>query len=64
MAVLAPAIGYPQQIADHSIPVSNHPMEMTGSSPVMTGLDRCVQHANGKGGWHYSSIAFGGWVEA
>jgi hypothetical protein len=39
-------------------------MEMTGSSQVMTGWDRCVQHANGKGGWHYSSIAFGGWVEA
>jgi hypothetical protein len=39
-------------------------MEMTGSSQVMTGWDRWVQHANGTGGWHYSSIAFGGWVEA
>jgi hypothetical protein len=25
-------------------------MKMTGSSPVMTGLDRCVQYVNSKGG--------------
>ena len=35
---LDPAIGYPHQIANDAIPVSNHPMGMTGSSPVMTGL--------------------------
>jgi hypothetical protein len=64
MAGLDPAIGHPHQIANDAIPVSNHPMEMTGSSQVMTGWDRWVQHANGTGCWHYSSIAFGGWVEA
>src|SRR5580698_1493998 len=31
-----PAIGYPHQIANDAIPVSNHPMEMAGSSPAMT----------------------------
>lgn len=36
MAGLDPAIGYPQQIANDAIPVSNHPIEMTGSSPVMS----------------------------
>ncbi len=37
MAGLDPAIGYPHQIANDAIPVSNHPMEMTGSSPFITG---------------------------
>jgi len=32
MAGLDPAIGYPHQIANDAIPVSNHPMEMAGSS--------------------------------
>ena len=27
-----PAIGYPHQFANGAIPVSNHPMEMPGSS--------------------------------
>jgi hypothetical protein len=36
MAGLDPAIGYPQPIANAAIPTSNHPMRMTGSSPVMT----------------------------
>jgi hypothetical protein len=48
---LDPAIGYPSQIANDAIQISNHPMKMTGSSPVMTGLDRCLQYDNGKGGW-------------
>ena len=52
MAGLDPAIGYPQQIANDAIPVSNHPMTMTGSSPVMTGLDRCVRYVNSQGGWY------------
>ena len=47
---LDPAIGYPSQIANDVIPFSNHPMEMTGSSPIMTGLDRCAPHVNSKGG--------------
>jgi hypothetical protein len=47
---LDPAIGYPQQIANDAIPVSNHPMKMTGSSSVMTTWDRCVQYVNSKGG--------------
>ena len=51
---LDPAIGYPGQIANDAIPVSNHPMQMTGSSPVMTGVDRCALHVNGKGGWYQS----------
>jgi hypothetical protein len=34
------------------LPISNHPMKMTGSSPVMTGLDHCVRHVNSKGGWY------------
>jgi hypothetical protein len=54
MAGLDPAIGYPQPIANDAIPVSNHPMKMTGSSPVMTGLDHCVPYVNSKGGWYYS----------
>ena len=48
MVGLDPAIGYPHQFANDAIPVSNHPMEMTGSSPVMTGLDRCVRYVNSK----------------
>jgi hypothetical protein len=48
---LDPAIGYPGQIANDAIPVSNHPMEMTGSSPLMTRPDRCVQYVNSKGRW-------------
>ena len=36
------AIGYSQPIANDAIPVSNHPMKMTGSSHVMTGSNRCV----------------------
>jgi hypothetical protein len=31
-------------------------MKMTGSSPVMTGLDHCVQYVNSKGGWHQWSF--------
>ena len=46
MAGLDPAIGYPHQIANDAIPVSNHPMEMTGSSPVMTMLGRCVRYVH------------------
>ena len=38
MAGLDPAIGYPHQFANDAIPVSNHPMEMVGSSPAMTWL--------------------------
>ena len=45
-AGLDPAIGYPHQIANDAIPVSNHPMEMSGSSPTMTWLDRCVRYVN------------------
>jgi hypothetical protein len=52
LAGLDPAIGYPQPIANDAIPISNHPMKMTGSSPVMTGLDHCVRHVNSKGGWY------------
>jgi len=33
MAGLDPAIGYPHQIANDAIPVSNHPMEMAGVEP-------------------------------
>jgi hypothetical protein len=42
--------GYPQQIANDALPVSNHPMEMTGSSPVMTGVGslRTVRHRQGR----------------
>jgi hypothetical protein len=36
---LDPAIGYPHQIANDAIPVSNRPMEVAGSSPAMTWLD-------------------------
>ncbi len=46
---LDPAIGYPYQIANDAIPVSNHPMEMTGQAR----LDRCVRYANSKGGWTF-----------
>src|ERR1700722_13683417 len=34
---LDPAIGYPHQIANDAIPVSNHPMEMAGSSVDVVG---------------------------
>ena len=50
LAGVDPAIGYPQPIANDAIPISNHPMRMTGSSPVMTGLDHCVRYVNSKGG--------------
>ena len=53
IAGLDPAIGYPPQFSNDAVPVSNHPMEMTGSSrssPVMTPLDRCVRYVNSKGG--------------
>ena len=49
---LDPAIGYPHQIANDAVPVSNHPTEITGSSPVMTGMDRCVRYVNSKGPWY------------
>jgi hypothetical protein len=52
MAGLDPAIGHPHQFANDAIPVNNHPMKMTGSSPVMTTLDRCVRYVNSKGGWY------------
>jgi hypothetical protein len=51
LAGLDPAIGYPQPIANGAIPISNQPMTMTGSGPVMTWLDRCVGYVNSKGGW-------------
>src|SRR5580698_4885805 len=38
LAGLDPAIGYPHQIANDTIPVSNHPMEMAGSSAATTWL--------------------------
>jgi hypothetical protein len=50
MAGLDPTIGHPHQIAIDAIRVSNHPIKMTGSSPVMTRLDRCVRYVNSKGG--------------
>ena len=40
MAGLDPAIGYPHQIANDAIPVSNHPMEMAGSSQAKPGQCR------------------------
>ena len=49
MAGLDPAISHPNQIANDAIPVSNHPMTMTGSSPAMTTFDRCVRYVNSKG---------------
>ena len=52
MAGLDPAIGYPHQIANDAIPVSNHPMEMAGSSPAMTSLDRCMWYVNNWGPWY------------
>jgi hypothetical protein len=45
---LDPATGRPHQITNDAIPVSNHPMTMTGSNPVMTGLHRCVRYVNSK----------------
>ena len=38
-----PAIGYPHQFANDAIPVSNHPMEMAGSSPIGANI-RHQQH--------------------
>jgi hypothetical protein len=55
---LDPAIGYPGQIANDAIPVSSHPMEMTGlilgsgTRTVMTGLDRCARYVNSKVRWY------------
>jgi hypothetical protein len=46
MAGLDPAIGHPHQFANDVIAISNHPMEMAGSSPAMTGLDHCVWYVN------------------
>jgi hypothetical protein len=37
-------------------------MKMTGSSPVMTGLDRCVQYVNSKGGWYNTGLRIGAWA--
>jgi hypothetical protein len=34
LAGLDPAIGYPQPIANDAIPISNHPMKITRSSPA------------------------------
>ena len=59
MAGLDPAIGYPHQFANDAIPVSNHPMEMAGSSPAMTWLDRCVWYVNNQGGWYDTQLAAG-----
>jgi len=59
MAGLDQAIGYPQQIATDAIPVSNHRARMTGSSPVMTGRDRCVGYVKSKGGWYYCFVTTG-----
>jgi hypothetical protein len=35
---LDPAIGYPQPIANDAIPISNHPMRMTGGRSQLTGI--------------------------
>ena len=56
MAGLDPAIGDPNQIANDAIPVSTIPIETTGSSPIMTGLDRCVRYVNSKGLGHQSQF--------
>ena len=53
---LDPAISYPHQFANDAIPVSNHPLEMTGSSHVMTALDRCVRYVNSDGGRHNTCL--------
>jgi hypothetical protein len=45
MAGLDPAIGYPHQITNDTVPVSN-PMEQTGSSPAITRLDRCERYVS------------------
>jgi hypothetical protein len=45
---LSLTISYPSQNSNDAIPVSDHPMEMAGSSPVMTGLDRCAGYVNSK----------------
>jgi hypothetical protein len=44
MAGLDPAIGYPHQIANDAVPVSNHPMEMAGSITVVA---RAVRQEQG-----------------
>ena len=49
MAGLDPAIGNPHQFANDAIQVSNHPMQMAGSSPAMTWLIRCLLYVNSKG---------------
>jgi hypothetical protein len=49
------AIGYTQPIANDAIPINNHPMKMTVSSPVMTGSDHCVRYVNSKGHWYNSA---------
>jgi hypothetical protein len=41
-----PAIGYPHQFANDAIPLSNHPMQIVGSSPATTALDRRAQYVN------------------
>ena len=38
MVGLDPAIGHPHQIANDAIPVSNHPMKMTGSGPMCANI--------------------------
>jgi hypothetical protein len=52
MAGPDPAIGYPHQFANDAIPVSNQPMEMAVSSPVLTWFERCARYVNSKGGWY------------
>jgi hypothetical protein len=44
LAGLDPAIGYPQPIANDAIPISNHPMKMTGvgSLRAVTSTARAV----------------------
>jgi hypothetical protein len=46
---LDPDIGYRTGLL--TMPISNDSMEMTGSSLVVMGLDRCVRYVNSKGGW-------------
>jgi hypothetical protein len=44
LAGLDPAIGYPQPIANDAIPISNHPMKMTGSSPMCANIAQFLGH--------------------
>ena len=44
---LDPAIGYPWQIVNDAIPVSNHPMEMTGPGHDGVGSLRAVRQQQG-----------------